>query len=156
MWIHQSAGNNGMKLIPARNPPGTRNGTILLTSSWYRPVVLQFCQGRLCSRLVEDMELQVWSNRMTCRFIWTPCSSHLSHTHVCFLLYVATIANGISLWAGGKKHTGVLKTETWLRKIPKLITRIPRSRVSHGTLMVTYDYVIINVQKGITVQREAV
>jgi hypothetical protein len=145
-----------MKLIPVWSPPGTRNGTRLLTSSWCRPVVLQFFQSRLCRRLVEGKGLQVCRNRITCRFIRTACSSRLSQMHVCCLLYVVTIPNGINLWARGKKYTGILKTETLVRKMSKSFIRIPKRRVSLGTWMVTYDYVITNFQTRITVQCEAV
>lgn len=81
MWTPQSGGNNGMKLIPAWSLAGTRNGKSLLTSSWCRQVVLQFCQSTLRRRLIEANALQVCRNRMTWRFIRTACSLRLAEQH---------------------------------------------------------------------------
>jgi len=78
-----------MKLISAWSQPGTRNGTSLLTSSWCRQVVLQFCQSTMCRRLIEEKQLQVCRNRMTCRFIRTACSWRLAEQHALHVYHIS-------------------------------------------------------------------
>jgi hypothetical protein len=77
-----------MKLIPTWSLPGTRNGTSLLTSSWYRQVVLQIYQSTLRRRLIERNQQQVCRNRMICRFITTAFPLLLAEQHALHVYHV--------------------------------------------------------------------